>query len=155
MYPCAYLTGLDINFAKIIETVLRSIIHSAVVFVFPILAYRALEHNDNGSVFVFGTLVRASFHAEHLMRWDVLCVCVGLNAVHALGWNDMGRIFCRLHPGIYRLDLGHQCARKLHHRDVVRDRVCCSVGLRWDECECVDVYIHENNKKVSGSWRLD
>ena len=59
------------------------------------------------------------------MRWDVLCVCVGLNAVHAL---DMGRILCRLHPGIRRPDLGHQRARKLHHRNVVRDRVCCSVG---------------------------
>ena len=76
MYPCAYLTGLDINFAKIIETVVRSIIHSAVVFVFPILAYRALEHNDNGSVFVVGTLVRASFHAEHLHAVGcAMCVC--------------------------------------------------------------------------------
>ena len=43
---------------KIVETVARAVVHSLVIHGMPMLAYRALESSGDGSIFLYGTIVR-------------------------------------------------------------------------------------------------
>merc|ERR1719181_503066 len=111
--------GFDINFEKIIETVVRAIVHSTVVFVFPMLAYRALEHSGNGSVFVFGTLeymalimvisVRASYITETWtwINWVLTLVSFSLLFVFIMVWSSPFPLAGVMQPRYY--GVGWRC----------------------------------------------
>jgi phospholipid-transporting ATPase len=59
-FPALYVSGrlgLDLNIAVVVEAIVLAVVHSTIVFLWPVAAYQGLEQSDLNGLFTFGTTV--------------------------------------------------------------------------------------------------